>query len=93
MRQNKQTCPSSIGPSGGDGGVGVLGSDAHAGARGERLYEVVLMNPPYIPSEGAPPGSLAAFGNGGERGVGLVTRCALGVVLVGCCRAPLGLAA
>lgn len=51
-------------------GAEALGAEATttAAAAFPLLYDVVLVNPPYIPSDGSPEGSLTAFGDGGHFG-------------------------
>ena len=41
---------------------------------GGDVYDVVLINPPYIPNDGAPEGSLTAFGDGGAFGEEVTSR-------------------
>ena len=43
----------------------VEGDATEVAVGGGREWDVVLINPPYIPNDGAPDGSLTAFGDGG----------------------------
>ena len=51
------------------GAIEVIEGDAtDVAIGGGEVYDVVLINPPYIPNDGAPGGSLTAFGDGGTFG-------------------------